>query len=188
MKLSIFAAAAAFVVSLASSAGAQGQDQFAFGVSGGIAIPSGLGADVHKAGPNGTLMFGIGSVDSPFGVRFDGMYAALGKKTNSRLTPPLGSARLTSFSANIIFDVVGNASRVYFVGGAGAFTYNPAGAGAKAKNDFGVNAGLGLWLPAVDAFVEARWFNYYRALPDLTTNETGRRSLRIYPINVGFIF
>ncbi len=188
MKLSNFAAAAAFVLLSSSVARGQGQDQFVFGVSGGITIPSGVAADLHKAGPNGTLMLGIGAVDSPFGVRFDRMYSALGRKTNPKITTPLGSARLTSLSANIIYDIVGNASRVYFVGGAGAFTYNPNGTGTKAKNDFGVNAGLGLWLPFVDAFVEARWFNFYRALPDETTNATGKRSLRIYPINVGFMF
>ncbi|MEO8577705.1 MAG: hypothetical protein ABI556_13430, partial [Gemmatimonadales bacterium] len=77
-------------------ANAQGQDQFAFGLSAGASIPSGQGADYHKTGVNGTVMWGIGSVDSPFGVRFDGMYSILGEKKNPSLVSPQGSAKLTS--------------------------------------------------------------------------------------------
>lgn len=168
-------------------ANAQGQDQFAFGVSAGATIPSGQGADYHKTGVNGTVMWGIGSVDSPFGVRFDGMFSTLGEKKDASLVNPQGKVKLTSVSANFLFKTIGGDTRLYIIGGAGGFTYNPDGSGTKAKNDFGINAGLGLWLPALNGFVEARWFNFYRALPNPDTGESGKRSLRVYPITFGFM-
>ena len=187
MKLSIFAGLVATLLVLPRGAQAQGQDQFAFGVSGGVTIPSGLGADNHKLGPNGSVMAGIGSVDSPFGVRFDGMYSALGAKTGTG-TLGLGRARVTSVSGNFLFNLVGQDERLYFIGGAGGYNYNPDAAGTRATNDFAVNAGFGIWLPGLNGFVEARWFNLYRALPDPATGLKGKKSLRIYPINFGIMF
>ena len=168
-------------------ANAQGQDQFALGLSGGASIPSGLAADYLETGWNGTLMFGIGGVDSPFGFRFDGMYTALGGKSRSTLVSPQGDAKLTSISGNFLFKTIGGDTRLYIVGGAGGFWYNPDAAGTEAKSDFALNAGLGLWLPGINGFIEARWFNFYRALPNPATGESGKRSLRLYPITFGFM-
>lgn len=188
MKFSIFPVLLLAVTLPATSAHAQGQDQFAFGLSAGATIPSGLGADYHKTGINGAVMWGIGGVDSPFGVRFDAMFSSLGEKKNITVASPQGSARLTSISGNFLFKTIGGDTRLYFVGGAGGFWYNPNASGTEAKSDFGVNAGLGLWLPAVNGFIEARWFNFYRALPNPDTGESGRRSLRIYPITLGIMY
>ncbi len=187
MKLTTFLTLAIVALISASRAEGQGQDQFVFGVSGGVLVPSGLAADNHKLGPNGGLMLGIGAVDSPFGVRFDGMYGALGSKTGTGAIG-LGAARITQVSANILFTLLGQEKKLYFVGGAGAFNYNPDGTGTKATNDLGVNAGLGFWIPGLNGFVEARWFNLYRALPNPTTLDKGKSSLRIYPISFGMMF
>ena len=187
MKLSIFIGLGIIALSSAGRVEAQGQDQFALGISGGVSIPSGIGADNHKLGPNGALMFGIGAVDSPFGVRFDGMYSALGSKTGTG-TLGLGKARVTSVSVNFLFNLVGQDERVYFVGGAGGYNYRPDGAGQRATNDFAINGGLGLWIPGVNGFIEARLFNMYRALPDPATGLRGKKSLRLYPINFGLMF
>ncbi len=166
----------------------QGQDQFAFGVSTGVTIPAGVGADLHKTGYNATLMWGIGSVDSPFGIRFDGMYSSLGEKRNTGLATPVGEATVTSLSANFLVNTLGSNNHVYLIGGLGGFSYNPDGKGTKSKTDFGLNAGVGLFLPGVNTFVEARWFNLYRALPDVDTNVSGKRALQIFPITVGVMF
>jgi hypothetical protein len=166
----------------------QGQDQFAFGVSAGVSIPAGVGADLHKTGYNATVMWGIGSVDSPFGVRFDGMYSSLGERSNTGLTTPLGKATVTSVSANFLFNVLGSNNHFYLIGGLGGFAYNPDGEGTKSKNDFGLNGGAGLFLPGVNTFIEARWFNFYRALPDPETNVSGKKALQIFPITIGVMF
>ena len=188
MKISILSILLLCVALPASRLEAQGQDQFALGIAGGVTIPSGPASDYHTNGINGTLMWGIGGVDSPFGVRFDGMYSSLGRKKNSAGVSTQGSARLTSISANLLFKLAGSDMRLYTVGGVGGFTYNPDGAGTKANNDFGVNAGLGLWIPQVSGFVEARWYNFYRALPNEANTASGKRSLRIYPITVGIMY
>jgi hypothetical protein len=187
MKLTTFLACGIAVLSLAGRAGAQGQDQFVYGISGGVMIPSGLGGDNHKLGPQGAVMVGIGSVDSPFGVRLDVMYGGLGAKTGTG-TLGLGAARVTNVSGDFLFRLIGQDERLYFVGGAGGYNYNPDGAMTRATNDFAINAGLGIWLPGFNGFVEARWFNMYRALPDPVSGLRGKKSLRIYPISVGLMF
>lgn len=187
MKLSFCFALGIFTLSSANRVNAQGQDQFVFGVSGGMSIPSGIGADNHKLGPNGAAMAGIGSVDSPFGVRLGVMYSALGSKTGVG-TLGLGRAKVTNVDADFLFNLYGQDERLYFVGGAGGYNYNPDGAGTRATNDFAINGGIGLWLPFVNGFVEARWFNMYRALPDPATKLRGKKSLRMYPISFGLMF
>jgi hypothetical protein len=185
MKRSIIAALVILAFTAVNRAAAQGQDQFVWGLSGGAMIPSGLGADNHKTGPVGAVMLGIGSVDSPFGVRFDASYGSLGAKTGPR-TLGLGSAKVFNFNANAIFTLLGQEKKLYFVGGAGSYNYNPEG--RVSTKDLALNAGLGFWVPAADAFVEARWFNLVRALPDPVTGLRGKRALRIYPISLGFLF
>ena len=187
MKLSIIAALAAVMAVAGQRVEAQGQDQFVFGFSGGAMIPSGLGADNHKTGPLGAVMLGIGSVDSPFGVRFDASYGSLGAKTGAG-TLGLGSARIFNFNGNVLFTLLGQEKKLYFVGGAGSYNYNPNGRSGSSTKDLALNAGFGIWLPFVDGFVEGRWFNMYRALPDPVTGLRGKRVLRIYPISFGLMF
>ncbi len=187
MKLSSFLALSLILAAAAGRAQAQGQDQFVYGIAGGVSIPSGLGADNHKLGPDGALMLGVGSVDSPFGFRVDLMYGSLGSKTGTG-TLGLGSAKVTNVSGNFLFNLIGQTERLYFVGGAGGYNYNPNGAGTRATNDFVINGGLGIWLPGLNGFVEARWFNMYRALPDPVTGLRGKKSLVIFPINFGLMF
>lgn len=187
MKLITFFAAGLAVLTLAGRAHAQGQDQFVYGISGGVMIPSGIGGDNHKLGPQGAVMVGIGSVDSPFGVRLDVMYGALGSKTGTG-TLGLGAARVTNVTGNFLVRLIGQDERLYFVGGAGGYNYNPDGSGTSATNDFAINAGAGIWLPGLNTFIEGRWFNLYRALPDPVTGLRGKKSLRIYPISIGIMF
>ncbi len=187
MKLTTFFSLGLSVILLAGRAAAQGQDQFVYGISGGVMIPSGIGADNHKLGPQGAAMVGVGSVDSPFGFRLDVMYGGLGSKSGTG-TLGLGAAKVTNVSGNFLFRLIGQDERLYFVGGAGGYNYNPDGAGTRATNDFALNAGLGIWIPGLNGFVEGRWFNMYRALPDPVTGLRGKKSLRIYPISFGLMF
>ena len=81
---------------LPASIQAQRDDQFVWGVGGGVTIPSGSARDNHKPAAHGTLMFGIGGVDSPFGVRMDGQYSALGNRGDEGLAVDQGEARVFS--------------------------------------------------------------------------------------------
>jgi len=188
MKLSIAAALLAAFLFPCANAHAQRDDQFAWGIGAGGTITSGLARDSHSNGPHGLIMFGIGAVDSPFGIRFDGMYSALGDRDNTTTSTDQGEATVFSFTGNALFNLYGSNTRIYFVGGIGGFWYNPDGAGTDAVNDFGVNAGLGLWIPRINGFVEGRWFNLYRAMPDPVTGLKGKKSARLYPITLGIMF
>src|SRR6185503_7515133 len=77
-SLRLFALVAMAIAISSGDARAQREDQFAWGIGGGATIPSGLANDYHKTGVHGDVSLGIGMVDSPWGVRFDGMYSSLG--------------------------------------------------------------------------------------------------------------
>ena len=48
-------------------------------------------------------------------------------------------------------------------------------------NDFGLNGGLGLWLPFANAYVEARYHHFYRALAN-------KRPAVFVPVTFGVLF
>ena len=185
-----FSILAAFAVALAlpSVSVAQRDDQFVWGVGGGATIPSGLAAENHSTGAHATLMFGIGAVDSPFGVRFEGSYGSLANKSGGDVLVDQGEARVFSLIGNGVFSIYGSNRRLYAVAGLGGFWYNPKGQGTTAVNDLVLNAGLGLWLPGINGFIEGRWQNLYRALPDPVTGLKGKKSARLYPVTLGFMF
>ena len=193
MRLSILAGLL-ILTAVPCSASAQRDDQFVFGFSGGATLTSGLASDLHEPGPHGMLSWGIGMVDSPWGIRFDGAYSVLGEKTRTIVAPggPLeatqGSAKLFLLSGSAIFNIYGSNTHLYAIGGLGGYWYNPDGQGTSAKNDLGIQAGLGLYLPGIHAFVEAKWLNLYRALPDPDTGVNGKKSARLYPVTLGILF
>ena len=187
MKFSILAALIASIALFSAEAGAQRDDQFVWGISGGAAIPSGLASDQHEIGPQGALMFGIGGVGSPLGIRFDGSYTVLGDKSGTVGLQDLGEARIFSIMGNGIVNLYGSNRHIYVIGGLGGFWYNPDGQGTEAVNDLIVGAGLGVFFPRL-GFIEARWTNLYRALPDPDPGLKGKKSARLYPITLGIMF
>ena len=182
-----FVAAALMVVS--TQAFAQREDQFAIGFGGGATAVGGRASDFHTTGAHGYGSLGIGMVDSPWGVRFDAMYSSLGEKKNltGGTTSQQGTAKVTMLTANAIVNIYGSNTHVYAIGGLGAHWYNPKGSGTKAENDFMMQAGMGVWLNFADLFVEAKWANLYRALPD-EAGKQGKRSAQLYPVTLGIIF
>jgi len=165
---------------------AQGEDQYAWGVAAGVAVATADLHDSHSNGASGTLLFGIGGVESPVGIRFDLMYNAFGDRDGGALDQ--GKARITAFTGNLVFNIYGDEKRLYGIAGIGGYSYNPDGAGAKSGTDFGVNGGLGLWLPGLRGFIEARFHNFYRALPDPGTGEAAKKSAAFVPITIGILF
>lgn len=188
MRLSIIAALLVALVLPGTRAEAQRDDQFAFGIGGGATIPSGDAADNHTTGGHGTLTWGIGMVDSPFGVRFDAVYTGLGDKSGSVGGIDQGSAKIFSIAGNGVFNIYGSNTHLYAVAGLGGYWYNPSGPGTATKNDLLLQAGLGMFLPFANSFIEAKWTNLYRALPNPDTGVKGKRSARVYPITLGIIF
>jgi hypothetical protein len=195
MKLIRLFALALIGLALSSNqASAQREDQFAWGIGGGATIPSGLADDSHKTGFHADANLGIGMVDSPWGVRFEGLYSKLGSRTKVVNTPAgprtlgQGDAKLFELTGNGVFNVYGSNTHLYAIGGLGGYWYNPDGSGTKSENDFMLQAGAGIWLGFANAYVEAKWQNLYRALPNPDTGVNGKKSMRLYPVTLGFIF
>jgi hypothetical protein len=181
---------AAFVcalLALASRAEAQRNDQFVWGIAGGPTFVVNEAADNHKTGAHGQLMFGIGAVDSPFGVRLDAFYTSLGDKDGNAPVDQ-GSARVFALMGTGVFNIYGSNRRLYGVVGLGGHWYNPDGSGTNSKNDLVLHAGLGAWLPAINGFVEAKFMNLYRALPDPDSGLPGKKSAQLIPVTLGIMF
>ena len=197
MKRIIFAA---LILLAPSAAFAQRDDQFVFGIGGGATLLSGLAHDTHDTGVHGTLSWGIGMVDSPWGIRFDASYAGIGDRTRLVAIPdqaaasaaaaavPQGDARIFSLTGNVVFNVYGSNTHLYALGGLGGYWYNPDGDGTQTKNDLTLQGGLGVYIPKFHGFIEAKMVNLYRALPNPDTGVHGKKSARLYPITLGILF
>ena len=76
-------------------------------------------------------------VDSPWGIRFDGMYSSLGRREHTVLTPggpairTQGVAKIFSLTANGIVNIYGSNTHLYVLGGLGGFWYNPSASGTN---------------------------------------------------------
>ena len=179
-------AAILLVLAAPSAATAQRDDQFVFGISGGPTFTAGNAHDQHSTGAHGMLSWGIGMVDSPWGIRFDGTYSSLGDRESST-TVDQGSAKLFILGGNAVFNIYGSNTHLYGIAGLGGYWYNPDGAGTSTKNDLALQAGLGTYLGVGHLFVEAKFVNLYRALPD-QNGVKGKRSARLIPVTLGILF
>jgi len=188
MKLQIIASVALALLATSQRATAQGRDQFAFGISGGVAIPVDNLKLHHTSGLNGTGSLAIGAVDSPVGIRFDLMYNAFGDRVGGAAITDQGKARILALTGNVVFNIYGQGARLYTIVGAGGYAYQPDGAGTEDESGFGLNAGFGLWIPRVNSFIEARFHNAYRVLPNQTDATKRGHSGQFFPITFGLLF
>lgn len=188
MKLYLIASVAAAALAFTERAAAQGQDHFAFGVAGGVAVATDHLRTLHTNGPTGMLSLAIGAVDTPVGVRFDLMYSAFGERAGSGAFPRQGKARIIGLTGNVVLPILGQSNRLYTIAGVGGYGYRPDATGPENGTNFGLNAGLGVWIPRVSGFVEGRFHNVYRALPDRADATRNARSARYYPITFGLLF
>ena len=168
------------------SASAQRDDQFVFGVAGGATFTAGEAHDQHKTGGHGMLSWGIGMVDSPWGIRFDGTYSTLGDGDASTSVDQ-GSAKLFILGGNAVVNIYGSNRHLYGIAGLGGYWYNPDGQGTTTKNDLALQAGLGMYLGVGHLFIEGKFVNLYRALPD-EAGVKGKRSARLIPVTLGILF
>lgn len=155
---------------------AQVDDQFSWGVTAGAAVPANTLAKDHNTGINGGITFAFGGVGQLFGLRVDGMFNRFGAKSDTA-----GNARILGAAVNLVVGVLGDGNRVYLTGGVGGYGIRPGIKGRSGKNDFGINGGIGLWLPGVNGFIEARYHHFYRALEN-------KRPAVFVPITVGILF
>ena len=177
MKLSTSAAIVFLAVALPSAVVAQVDDQYSWGVNAGAAVPAKELAKDRGTGVSGGITFAFGGVGQLFGVRLDGMFNRFGAESG----PTAGNARILGATINLVYSLFGQSSRLYVTGGVGGYGIRPGVAGQDSKNDFGTNGGIGLWIPGVNGFLEARYHHFFRALPD-------KRPAVFVPITLGVLF
>jgi hypothetical protein len=178
MRISISVGAAIVLVAMTFPRGAraQGDDQFSWGISAGAAVPTNYLAKDHNTGVNAGITMAFGGVGQLFGIRMDGMFNQFGAKSGTTV----GSARILGGTVSLVMPVFGDADRVYLIGGVGGYGIRP-GVTGQTSNDFGLNGGIGLWLPGVHGFIEARYHHFYRVLAD-------KRPAIFVPITLGILF
>lgn len=167
-----------------------------FGISGGVAVPSGdlsngtgNGFTGVNTGYNATASLAIALPALPFGLRGDASYNSFGSK-NFASPQYIGNpgynsdARVASFTANIVYQISLPAPivRPYLIGGIGAYHTHFSGApsGQQSSTNTGFNIGAGVALPLIlaNTFVEAR---YHRV-------NASQGTIAYIPITVGIMF
>jgi hypothetical protein len=179
MRISISVAGAIVLVAMTVPRGARAQvnDQFAWGVSAGGAVPTNYLAKDHKTGVNAGITMAFGGVGQLFGVRVDAMFNQFGAKSGTTAV----NTRILGGTVSLVMPVFGDADRVYLIGGVGGYGIRPVLPGQTNVNDFGLNGGIGLWLPGVNGFIEARYHHFYRVLAN-------KRPAIFVPITLGILF
>jgi opacity protein-like surface antigen len=160
---------------------AQATTRPTFGVSGGVAFPTGDFADGVSTGYNVSAHIGFKPALSPIGLRIEGMYNQFDFKGSTDAT-----FKILAGTANavIMSSAAPGSMRPYFIAGLGAYNAKRSDlSGSDTK--FGLNggAGLDLALSGINAFVEAR-YHYVLSKDDATgTVNTG-----FVPLVVGVRF
>ena len=167
-----------------------------FGISGGVAVPSG---DLSNGTGNGftgvntgydvTASLAIALPVLPFGLRGDASYNSFGQKNfafpaNVGNTSYNSGVRVASFTANIVYQISLPAPivRPYLIGGVGAYNTHFSGApsGQQSSTNAGFNIGAGIALPLIlaNTFVEAR---YHRV-------NASQGTIAYIPVTIGIMF
>jgi hypothetical protein len=162
------------------------QKSYALGISGGVAIPTGVFADSTATGFGVTGFIALGVPDLPIGVRFDGVY----NKFQGRDFPSVGGAgrrtpdmQVMGFLGSLIYSFSGTTAKPYLITGGGIYNTKADVAGAKSENDFGFTAGFGatFGVRSVAGFIEARYHGISR-------NEEDGGAIQFVPITLGIMF
>ncbi len=177
MKFLIAAVLVSVVATFPSAASAQVNDQFSWGLSAGAAFPVKELKKEHQAGINAGITLAFGGVGQLFGIRVDGMINRFGAKRDTEA----GNARILGGTLNLVYSVFGSENRLYAIAGVGAYGIRPDVPGQDSKTDFGTNGGIGLWLPGISGFIEARYHHFFRALPD-------KKAAAFVPVTLGILF
>lgn len=164
MHLRTLAAAAAFGLATAATAGAQmsGGRAVSFGLAGGATLPLGDAADAYDVGFNLMGLVNVQPDFLPVGARFDVMYHSLGGKSD--LTGSLaGDLNVFGGTANAVLTVSNTGTvRPYVLGGVGLYNLDSDGV-TESVTKFGLNGGGGVdfGLGGFNTFVEARFHSVF---------------------------
>jgi hypothetical protein len=91
-----------------------------------------------------------------------------------------GNAQILAGTLNLVVPFV-SSDRLYVIGGIGGYGFHSGIKGGTNTTDFGVNGGIGMFLPGLNGYIEARYNHFYRALPD-------KHAAVFVPIVFGILF
>ena len=165
---------------------ASAQKSYALGISGGVAIPTGIFADSASTGYGLNGFIALGVPDLPIGVRFDGVFNQFPGRT---ITPSGGAGfdtpdvRVMGFLGSLIYSFSGTTAKPYLITGGGIYNTKPDVAGAKSQNDFGFSAGFGatFGVSSLAGFIEARYHGISR-------DAANGGNVQFVPVTLGIMF
>jgi hypothetical protein len=192
-RLSVAALAAALAAAcLAGTAIAQASSSSTrptFGVSGGLAIPTGSFGQNFSSGYDIGALLGVQPAGFPVGLRFEGAYQRYDLKSPNTLGI---HTNIISGTANAVIGHTAPEGQIapYLIGGVGV--YNLKVTATQAPNNssdtkFGLNIGAGIDLPlsGIAVFAEAR---YHYILTNSGNTYGGGSNTGVVPIVVGVRF
>jgi opacity protein-like surface antigen len=166
---------------------AQATTRPTFGVSGGVAFPTGDFGDAVSTGYDIAAHIGYKPALSPVGLRVEGMFNQFdlkGTGTDFKAKILAGTANLVIMSS-----AAPGSMRPYFIGGAGVYNLklssSSLNASSNSETKFGLNggAGLDLALSGINVFAEARYHHVFSKDDATGANNTG-----FVPLVVGVRF
>ena len=163
-----------------------------FGVMGGVTFPIGSNlTNVVKTGWNAGALLNFGFLNSPVGLRIDGVWNQFTQKATGG-----DHLRLLDATADAVFNVgTQSPAQFYVLGGVGVYNFKITGAdnnldfSSGSTTKFGLNGGVGVKFKAgpLAPFVEARY--HYEFSGDFLSNAGGGVSkFQMIPISVGLTF
>lgn len=190
MKRSLLSAAAACaLVASASVAQAQNMSPVKFGVSGGVALPSGDLSKGFSSGYNVAGHLGFMAPMFPAGLRADVAWNKFGQKNNSGVDFSILSGTL-----NGVFNLsAGMPASPYLLAGLGMYRGKsdmkncpPTFTCSNTSTDFGLNGGLGMKfnLSGFSTFAEVR----YHYVMSKDSKVPSSRNTAFIPISFGIMF
>lgn len=160
--MSVRSLLAASALLLATTAAAQSTSgpRPTFGISGGVAFPTGDFGDGYDSGFNLSAHVGFRPSSTPVGFRIEGMYNRFDFKGSSALDI---HSNIIAGTGNVVFSRTAAPGSVspYFIGGAGLYNLKVDSdiGSSDSETKFGLNAGAGLDIPlsGIGVFIEARY-------------------------------
>ncbi|HYW51250.1 MAG TPA: outer membrane beta-barrel protein, partial [Gemmatimonadaceae bacterium] len=164
------------------------QAQVAFGLAGGVTLPSSSIKDRSNLGYNGLATLQLGVPAFPLQFRADLQYNGFGGKN---ISDAVGDAvdkadtRIISGTINGVFNLLPGPVKPYLIGGVGYYDTKLQGNDNTRKFGYNYGAGVKFGLTGASLFVEARVHNVKDATFDVSG---GRSTAKFTPISVGIMF
>lgn len=172
-RITFATVAALATVAVAGPAAAQSRPTLGLAV--GANVPTSTLDNSQNAGFHGAVSINLRPVNSAVGFRGEGAFHQFSGEDNA------SDFRSASFTGNILLEIPGSAVKPYVIGGAGL--YNTKFGSGDARNNVGVNGGVGLRFDMGDfaTYAELRIHNVFNGIND-------DNSAQFVPISFGILF